>query len=69
MRRYLPPEMVDNIHTIAALALGGERRETTCIFVDVRPLATFPHQNSRPPQIMEMLNQHSERGHQLYSPG
>ena len=57
MRRYLPPEMVDNIHTIAALALGGERRETTCIFVDVRPLATFPPDLS-PPQIMETLNQH-----------
>ena len=57
MRRYLPPEMVDNIHTIAALALGGERRETTCIFVDVRPLATFPPALT-PPQIMEMLNQH-----------
>lgn len=57
MRRYLPPEMVDNIHTIAALALGGERRETTCIFVDVRPLATFPPELT-PPQIMEMLNQH-----------
>ena len=55
MRRYLPPEMVDNIHQIAGLALGGERRITTCMFVDVRPLATFPP-DLRPPQIMEMLN-------------
>jgi class 3 adenylate cyclase/GAF domain-containing protein len=55
MRRYLPPQMVDNIHTIAALDLGGERRETTCMFVDVRPLSTFPR-DLRPPQIMEMLN-------------
>ncbi len=55
MRRYLPPAMVDNIHTIAALALGGERRETTCMFVDVRPLSTFPPE-LRPNQIMEMLN-------------
>lgn len=55
MRRYLPPAMVDNIHTIAALALGGERRETTCMFVDVRPLSTFPPE-LRPQQIMEMLN-------------
>lgn len=57
MRRYLPPEMVDNIHAIASLALGGERRETTCMFVDVRPLSTFPRE-LRPPQIMEMLNEH-----------
>ncbi|MAS37694.1 MAG: hypothetical protein CL610_27105 [Anaerolineaceae bacterium] len=55
MRRYLPPEMVDNIHTIAALALGGERRESTCIFVDVGPLSTFAD-DLRPQQIMEMLN-------------
>ncbi len=57
MRRYLPPEMVDNIHQIAGLALGGERRVTTCMFVDVRPLATFPT-DLRPPQIMEMLNRY-----------
>jgi adenylate cyclase len=57
MRRYLPPEMVDNIHAIASMALGGERRETTCMFVDVRPLSTFPRE-LRPPQIMEMLNEH-----------
>ncbi|MBZ0303732.1 MAG: GAF domain-containing protein [Anaerolineae bacterium] len=55
IRRYLPPAMVDNIQTIAALALGGERRETTCMFVDVRPLSTFPP-DLRPQQIMEMLN-------------
>jgi adenylate cyclase len=57
MRRYLPPEMVDNIHQIAALALGGERRVTTCMFVEVRPLATFPP-DLRPQQIMEMLNRY-----------
>jgi adenylate cyclase len=57
LRRYLSPEMVDNIHTIAALALGGERRETTCIFVDARPLSTFPV-DLRPPEIMDMLNRH-----------
>ncbi len=57
LRRYLPPEMVDNITTIANLGLGGERREVTCIFVDVRPLSTFPP-GLRAQQIMEMLNMH-----------
>ncbi|RMF79940.1 MAG: adenylate/guanylate cyclase domain-containing protein [Chloroflexi bacterium] len=57
MGRYLSPEMVENIHEIAGLALGGERREVTCIFVDVRPLKTFP--DDMPPQeIMEALNQY-----------
>lgn len=55
MRRYLPPEMVDNIHTISQLALGGERREVTCVFVDVRPVASFP-KDFRPQQIMEEMN-------------
>lgn len=54
-RRYLPPNLVDNIHTIAGIALGGERHETTCIYVDVRPLSSFPA-DLRPEQIMERLN-------------
>ena len=55
MKRYLPPEMVDNIHEISGLALGGERREVTCMYVDVRPVTTFPA-DFRPQQIMEELN-------------
>ncbi|MBZ0288566.1 MAG: GAF domain-containing protein, partial [Anaerolineae bacterium] len=57
MRRYLTPEMVDNIQSIATLALGGERREVTCMFVEVRPLSTFPP-GLGPEQIMKMLNRH-----------
>ncbi len=57
LRRYLPPEMVDNITTIANLELGGERREVTCIFVEVRPLSSFPT-GLRAQQIMELLNMH-----------
>lgn len=55
MRRYLPPEMVDNIHTISRLALGGERRLVTCMFVDVRSVHTFP-QHYSPRAVMEHLN-------------
>jgi adenylate cyclase len=57
IRRYLPPQMVDKIQDIAGLALGGEKRHVTCMFVDVRPLYTFPT-GLRPRQIMELLNQH-----------
>ncbi len=57
MRRYLPPEMIDNIKAIAGLDLGGERREVTCLFVDIGALSTFPT-GLRPQQIMEMLNRH-----------
>jgi PAS domain S-box-containing protein len=55
VRRYLPPGMMDNIHEISQLALGGERREVTCLFADVCPLAIFPP-DLRPQQLMEMMN-------------
>lgn len=54
MKNYLPPEMVDNIHTISRLALGGERREVTCIFVDVLPLAVL--RRTPPHEAMALLN-------------
>ena len=59
LRKYLPPAMVDNIQVIAGLALGGERREMTCMYVDVRLLSTFPPE-LRPKQVMELLNQYLE---------
>jgi class 3 adenylate cyclase/GAF domain-containing protein len=54
MRRYLPPGMLDNIQHISRLALGGERREVSCLFADVCPLKTFTHHS--PAQVMELLN-------------
>ncbi len=59
MTRYLPPGMVDNIQQIAGLALGGERREMTCMFVYACPysaVAGYAH----PEQMMEMLNVYLE---------
>ncbi|GAB4513147.1 MAG: hypothetical protein OHK0046_13640 [Anaerolineae bacterium] len=60
IKRYLPPEMVDNIHAISQLALGGERREVTCMFVETRPVSSFPPE-MRPQQIMEQLNIYFDR--------
>ncbi len=59
MRRYLPPAMVDNIEQISGLALGGERRDLTCMYVDVRPLSTFPH-DLRPREVMALLNEYHD---------
>lgn len=59
VRRYLPPAMVDNIQSIAQLGLGGVRREITVIYVDVRPMHTFPPELT-PQQQMETLNQYLE---------
>src|SRR5690606_21318477 len=55
IKRYLPPAMVDDIVRISQIDLGGERREVTCMFVDVRPVSTFPA-DFRPQQVMEQLN-------------
>lgn len=59
LRRYLPPAMVDNIRDIAMLEKGGDRRELTCMYVEVRGLATFPP-GTRPREIMESLNEYHE---------
>lgn len=59
IRRYLPPAMVDNIEILSGLALGGERREMTCMYVEVRSLATFPP-NLRPREVMALLNEYHD---------
>ncbi|MGJ3241085.1 MAG: GAF domain-containing protein [Anaerolineae bacterium] len=56
MKTYLPPEMVDQIHEISQLDLGGVRREVTCLFVEVRPLASM--KNNAPKEIMDILNEY-----------
>ncbi len=55
VRRYLPPQLVDKFHLIANLDLGGERREVTCMYVDVRSLDTLPA-GIRPIELMETIN-------------
>ncbi|MCI0711401.1 MAG: GAF domain-containing protein [Chloroflexi bacterium] len=55
VRRYLPPVMVDNIQQINQIALGGERRRITIMYVDVRPFDTFSSDLS-PKGLMETLN-------------
>lgn len=55
VRRYLTPAMVDNIESIDKLGLGGERRNVTVIFIDVRGFHTFPA-GLRPQDFMTVLN-------------
>jgi class 3 adenylate cyclase len=55
MSRYLPPGMVDNIQEIAGLALGGERREVTSMFVYACPYEVVGDL-AYPQQMMETLN-------------
>jgi adenylate cyclase len=55
VRRYLPPQLVDKFQLIANLDLGGERREVTCMYVDVRSLSSLPS-GIRPAELMETIN-------------
>ncbi len=56
MKTYLPPEMVDQIHEISQLDLGGVRREVTCLFAEVRPLSSM--KDNAPKEIMDILNEY-----------
>lgn len=56
MKTYLPPEMVDQIHEISQLDLGGVRREVTCLFAEVRPLSSM--KDAAPKEIMDILNEY-----------
>ncbi|MDX2162061.1 MAG: adenylate/guanylate cyclase domain-containing protein [bacterium] len=64
MTRYLPPGMVEQIDLISELALGGERREVTCAFIDVIPYATLAS-DLRPSQAMQTLNVYLETATQV----
>ncbi|MBE2192874.1 MAG: GAF domain-containing protein [Anaerolinea sp.] len=57
VRRYLPPAMVDNIHNIDKLGLGGERRVVTAVFVDVRSFNTLAR-TLNPLEFMNTLNRY-----------
>jgi PAS domain S-box-containing protein len=59
MRVFMPPGMVENIDQIANLALGGERREITCVFIYVCSYSVFPR-DMRPQSQMETLNTYLE---------
>ncbi|MDW8298100.1 MAG: GAF domain-containing protein [Anaerolineae bacterium] len=57
VRKYLTPAMVDNIRSIEALGLGGERRVITSLFVDVRDLKRHPLRLT-PRELMAYLNRY-----------
>lgn len=57
VRRYLPPEMVDNIKTIDELKLGGVERDISILFCDVRGFTTFSEQ-LQPEELMQTINRY-----------
>ncbi|PJF30433.1 MAG: hypothetical protein CUN51_07890 [Candidatus Thermofonsia Clade 1 bacterium] len=57
VRKYLTPAMVDNIRSIEALGLSGERRIITSLFVDVRDFKRYPLRLA-PHELMAYLNRY-----------
>jgi PAS domain S-box-containing protein len=57
VRKYLTPAMVDNIRSIEALGLSGERRLITALFVDVRDFKRHPLRLA-PQELMAYLNRY-----------
>ncbi len=57
VRTYLPPSLVRNIQSIDSLGLGGDEREISVIFADVRGFTTFSEQLD-PEQLMTVISQY-----------
>lgn len=57
VKRYLPPQLVDDIDSIEALALGGVRREMTALFVNVIPFEVLLG-NADTAEFMILLNRY-----------
>ncbi len=57
VRRYLSPEMVENIRMIDTIELGGEEREISVIFADVRGFTQFS-ERLQPEELMMIINRY-----------
>lgn len=57
IRRYLTPAMVDNIKQIDELQLGGEERDISVVFCDVRGFTSFS-ETLTPEELMAVINKY-----------
>ena len=57
VRRYLPLALVENIRSEDLSMLGGQEREITVLFADVRGFTTFSEQ-LEPERLMEIINKY-----------
>lgn len=58
IKRYLPPELIENLpENLEELQLGGSRRVLTIFFSDIRGFTTYSEAHA-PEQVVEMVNQY-----------
>ncbi len=57
IRRYLPLALVDNIRSEDIAALGGQEREISVVFADVRGFTSFS-ENLDPQVLLEIINKY-----------
>ena len=57
VRTYLPPSLVRNIQSIDGLGLGGDEREISVVFADVRGFTSFSEQIP-PEDVMAIINRY-----------
>lgn len=57
VRTYLPPSLVRNIQSIDNLGLGGDEREISVVFADVRGFTTFSEQLP-PEELLTVINKY-----------
>ncbi|MDY7040024.1 MAG: adenylate/guanylate cyclase domain-containing protein [Chloroflexota bacterium] len=58
IKRYLPPELIENLpENLEELQLGGSRQVLTIFFSDIRGFTTYS-ENHAPEQVVEIVNQY-----------
>jgi adenylate cyclase len=57
VRTYLPPSLVRNIQSIDGLGLGGDMREISVVYADVRGFTTFSEQLP-PEELLTIINRY-----------
>ncbi|MGB1285715.1 MAG: adenylate/guanylate cyclase domain-containing protein, partial [Aggregatilineales bacterium] len=57
VRRYLPLALIESVKSVDDINLGGQEREITALFADIRGFTTFS-ERLEPEELMRVINQY-----------